>query len=77
VRLATIELLPLVSTQLGVEYFEAQLLSKCLAALTDSVFCVRSAAVEVVRQLTIEFGAEWSKAQLIPQVMQVAVDGGT
>lgn len=77
VRLATTELLPLVSTQLGVEYCQAQLLDKCLGALTDSVFCVRSAAVEVVRKLTEDFGPEWSKETLIPRVMAIATDGGT
>lgn len=69
VRLAIIEYIPLLASQLGVEFFDEQLSDLCMGWLGDTVFSIREAATENLKKLTEVFGVEWSKASIIPKVM--------
>lgn len=68
-RLAIIEYIPLLASQLGVEFFDEQLSDLCMGWLGDTVFSIREAATENLKKLTEVFGVEWSKASIIPKVM--------
>lgn len=69
VRLAIIEYIPLLASQLGVKFFDEQLSDLCMGWLGDTVFSIREAATTNLRKLTEVFGVEWSQASIIPKVM--------
>lgn len=69
VRLAIIEYIPLLASQLGVKFFDEQLSDLCMGWLGDTVFSIREAATQNLKKLTEVFGVEWSKESIIPKVM--------
>ena len=71
VRQAIIEYIPLIATQLGVEFFDDQLGSLCMTWLGDTVFSIREAATINLKKLTDVFGVEWAKQTIIPKVMDM------
>lgn len=69
VRLAIIEYIPLLASQLGVEFFDEKLASLCMGWLGDTVFSIREAATHNLKKLTEVFGVEWANEAIIPKVM--------
>lgn len=69
VRLAIIEYIPLLASQLGAEFFEEKLGPQCMKWLQDSVFSIREAATRNLQKLAQEFGPEWAKEHLVSRVM--------
>jgi len=68
VRLAIIEYIPLLASQLGVEFFDEKLGGLCMAWLGDSVYSIREAATLNLKKLTEIFGIEWASSFIIPRV---------
>jgi serine/threonine-protein phosphatase 2A regulatory subunit A len=52
VRLAIIEHIPFLASQMGVAFFEERLAKMCITWLADSVYTIREAAIENLRKLT-------------------------
>ena len=69
VRLAIIEYIPLLASQLGVKFFDEKLSDLCMGWLGDTVFSIREAATHNLKKLTEVFGVEWANSQIIPKVM--------
>jgi serine/threonine-protein phosphatase 2A regulatory subunit A len=69
VRLAIIEYIPLLASQLGVKFFDEQLSDLCMGWLGDTVFSIREAATQNLKKLTEVFGVDWSKESIIPKVI--------
>lgn len=72
VRLAIIEYIPLLASQLGVGFFDEKLLGLCLSWLGDAVFSIRDAATTNLKKLVEIFGYEWAKNTVLPQVIEMA-----
>jgi len=68
VRLAIIEFLPLLGSQLGADFFDETLTSLCVRWLSDSVHAIRQAAVGNLRKLTEVFGPAWAQRVLFPRI---------
>jgi serine/threonine-protein phosphatase 2A regulatory subunit A len=68
VRLAIIELIPILAKHLGREYFGDKLSALCMAWLDDGVHSIRRAATENLMQLTELFGEEWAVELIIPRI---------
>lgn len=69
VRLAIIEYIPLLASQLGVQFFDEKLSTLCMSWLGDTVFSIREAATQNLKKLTEVFGVEWASEAIIPKVM--------
>ena len=69
VRLAIIEYIPALASQLGMPFFDDKLGLLCLSWLTDSVHAIREAAALNLRRLAEAFGAEWAAQHIVPQVL--------
>ncbi|CZR54474.1 protein phosphatase PP2A regulatory subunit A [Phialocephala subalpina] len=69
VRLAIIEYIPLLASQLGVKFFDEKLAALCMGWLGDTVFSIREAATHNLKKLTEVFGVEWANEAIIPKVM--------
>jgi len=69
VRLAIIEYIPLLASQLGVQFFDEQLSNLCMGWLGDTVFSIREAATQNLKKLTEVFGVEWANESIIPKVV--------
>ncbi|EEY22610.1 protein phosphatase PP2A regulatory subunit A [Verticillium alfalfae VaMs.102] len=69
VRLAIIEYIPLLASQLGVKFFDEKLANLCMGWLGDTVFSIREAATHNLKKLTEVFGVEWANEAIIPKVM--------
>jgi len=69
VRLAIIEYIPLLASQLGVSFFDEKLSDLCMGWLGDTVFSIREAATTNLKKLTEVFGVEWASEAIIPKVM--------
>lgn len=69
VRLAIIEYIPLLASQLGVQFFDKQLSTLCMSWLGDTVFSIREAATQNLKKLTEVFGVDWASEAIIPKVM--------
>lgn len=69
VRLAIIEYIPLLASQLGVKFFDEKLSNLCMSWLGDTVFSIREAATHNLKKLTEVFGVEWASEAIIPKVM--------
>lgn len=72
VRLAIIENIPLLASQLGVVFFDEKLSPLCMAWLGDCVFSIRDAATQNLRKLTTVFGGEWARKSIIPKITILA-----
>lgn len=68
VRLAIIEYIPLLASQLGATFFDEKLGPQCLKWLEDSVYSIRDAATVNLQRLAQEFGPEWARISLVNQV---------
>lgn len=73
VRQAIIEYIPLLATQLGVEFFDEQLSNLCMSWLGDTVFSIREAATVNLKKLADVFGVEWASQAIIPKVLQMGL----
>jgi serine/threonine-protein phosphatase 2A regulatory subunit A len=71
VRLAIIEHLPLLASQLGQDFFDEKLGALCLAFLGDTVCAVREAATLNLRKLSEVFGREWALSYLLPKALSL------
>jgi serine/threonine-protein phosphatase 2A regulatory subunit A len=69
VRLAIIEYIPLLASQLGQEFFDEKLAALCMGWLGDTVFSIRDAATKNLKKLTEVFGVGWANEAIIPKVM--------
>jgi len=69
VRQAIIEYIPLLATQLGVQFFDDKLGTLCMSWLGDTVFSIREAATINLKKLTDVFGVEWARATIVPKVL--------
>ena len=69
VRLAIIEYIPLLASQLGVKFFDEKLGTLCMSWLGDTVFSIREAATQNLKKLTEVFGVDWARSTIIPKVM--------
>lgn len=72
VRLAIIECVPLLASQMGASVFEDKLGLQCFKWLEDQVFSIREAATANLMKLANEFGAEWAKEHLVPAILGMA-----
>lgn len=68
-RLAIIEYIPLLASQLGVKFFDEKLSTLCMSWLGDTVFSIREAATQNLKKLTEVFGVDWASEAIIPKVM--------
>ena len=79
VRLAIIEYIPLLASQMGTAFLfqkgegdkGGELNALCLQWLGDRVHSIREAAAVNLQKLTEVFGAEWACANILPQVMEL------
>ncbi|KAL5070652.1 hypothetical protein RYX36_021539 [Vicia faba] len=71
VRLAIIEYIPLLASQLGVGFFDDKLGALCMQWLQDKVHSIREAAANNLKRLAEEFGPEWAMQHIIPQVLEM------
>ncbi|KAJ3357795.1 hypothetical protein HDU83_002923 [Entophlyctis luteolus] len=69
VRLAIIENIPLLASQLGVKFFDEKLGTLCMSWLGDCVYSIREAATVNLKKLTEVFGYDWAKQTIIPKVL--------
>lgn len=69
VRLAIIDYIPLLASQLGVNFFDEKLGNLCMSWLGDNVYSIREAATVNLKKLTEVFGVEWAKTTIIPKVL--------
>ncbi|KAJ3381725.1 hypothetical protein HDU84_004889 [Entophlyctis sp. JEL0112] len=69
VRLAIIENIPLLASQLGVKFFDEKLGTLCMSWLGDCVYSIREAATVNLKKLTEVFGYDWAKQTIIPNVL--------
>jgi serine/threonine-protein phosphatase 2A regulatory subunit A len=74
VRLAIIEYVPLLASQLGVKFFDEKLSSLCMSWLGDTVFSIREASTQNLKKLTEVFGVEWANGAIIPKVTEMGHD---
>ena len=72
VRLAIIEYIPLLASQLGATFFDEKLGPQCLKWLEDSVYSIRDAATVNLQRLAQEFGPEWARISLVNQVSSLS-----
>ena len=72
VRLAIIEYVPLLASQLGVKFFDEKLNELCMSWLGDTVFSIREASTQNLKKLTEVFGVEWASRAIVPKVMDMA-----
>jgi hypothetical protein len=68
VRLAIIEHIPLLASQLGAEFFQEKLGGQVIKWLEDQVASIREAATKALSKIAAEFGSDWAKEHLVPQV---------
>jgi len=71
VRLAIIEYIPLLASQLGVGFFDDKLGALCMQWLQDKVHSIRDAAANNLKRLAEEFGPEWAMQHIVPQVLEM------
>ncbi|CAG8663258.1 18260_t:CDS:2, partial [Racocetra fulgida] len=74
VRLAIIDYIPLLASQLGVAFFDEKLGSLCMSWLGDNVYSIREAATINLKKLTEVFGVEWAKTTIIPKVLEMGTN---
>jgi serine/threonine-protein phosphatase 2A regulatory subunit A len=74
VRLAIIEYIPLLASQLGVKFFDEKLSNLCMSWLGDTVFSIREAATHNLKKLTEVFGVEWASEAIIPHELPLPYD---
>jgi serine/threonine-protein phosphatase 2A regulatory subunit A len=71
--MAIIECIPVLASQVGVEFFDEKMGAMCLSWLQDCVFTIREAAIANIKKLIQMFGIEWAQQRLISK----ALDGHT
>ena len=71
VRLAIIEYVPLLASQLGVQFFDEKLSDLCMKWLGDTVFSIREASTQNLKKLTEVFGVEWANGAIVPKVIKM------
>jgi serine/threonine-protein phosphatase 2A regulatory subunit A len=74
VRLAIIEYIPLLASQLGVKFFDEKLATLCMGWLGDTVFSIREAATHNLKKLTEVFGVDWASEAIIPRIMAMGTN---
>lgn len=71
VRQAIIEYIPLLATQLGMQFFDDKLAALCMSWLGDTVFSIRESATINLKKLTDVFGVDWARDAIIPKVLDM------
>ncbi|KAI3811915.1 hypothetical protein L1987_16611 [Smallanthus sonchifolius] len=71
VRLAMIEYIPLLASQLGVGFFDDKLGSLCMKWLQDKVNSIRDGAANNLKRLAEAFGPDWAMQHIVPQVLDM------
>lgn len=74
-RLAIIDYIPFLASQLGKDFFDDKLLNLSISWLGDTVFSIRDAAIINLKQLVEVFGCDWAKDMVLPQAMTMAHNG--
>jgi len=69
IRLAIIELIPVIASELDLKYFDTKLGELCVSWLHDTVFAIRQAAIQNIRKLTQVFGVAWAQNCIIPSAL--------
>ena len=69
VRLAVLELLPVLAADFGLRAFAPRLGELCVSWLHDSVHAVRAAAVAAVGRLTAVYGPDWTQTAILPSAL--------
>lgn len=72
VRLAIIESIPMLATQLGKGLFTERLNSLCMNCLADDVYSVRRVATANLEKLSAQFGAEWTVDNILPRIEEMS-----
>lgn len=72
VRMAVIENIPLLASQLGVAFFDEKLSNLCMSWLGDVVFSIRESATNNLKKLIEVFGVDWAKSSLIPKIVEMS-----
>lgn len=72
VRMAVIENIPLLASQLGVAFFDEKLGNLCMSWLGDVVFSIREAATNNLKRLIEVFGVNWAKSTIIPKITEMS-----
>ncbi len=75
VRQAMIEYIPLLATQLGMDFFDDKLGNLCMSWMGDTVFSIREAATINMKKLTEVFGIEWARVMIIPRILAMGKHG--
>jgi serine/threonine-protein phosphatase 2A regulatory subunit A len=75
VRQAMIEYIPLLATQLGMDFFDDKLGNLCMSWMGDTVFSIREAATINMKKLTEVFGLEWARQMIIPRILAMGKHG--
>lgn len=70
--MAIIENIPLLASQLGVQFFDEKLGNLCMSWLGDIVFSIREAATVNLRKLIEVFGIDWAKSTIIPKILEMS-----
>jgi serine/threonine-protein phosphatase 2A regulatory subunit A len=71
VRMAVLENLPLLGSQLEKSFFNERVLSLGLASLSDSVYQVREKACVNIQKLVSVFGQPWCFDYVIPKLEEM------
>jgi len=75
IRLAIIEYIPLLASQLGVAFFDEKLGALCMGWMQDQVYSIREAATINMKRLAEEFGSDWAQTHLVPHILGMAKNG--
>jgi len=67
--LAIIDHVPLLASQLGVQFFDEKLNNLCMSWLGDTVFSIREASTKNLKKLTEVFGVAWANEAIVPKVL--------
>jgi len=71
VRVAVIEMIPVLCKALGKEFFQEKLSKIYTGGLSDQIYSIREACTKIIGSLTKLFGAEWTMENILPAIMAV------
>lgn len=71
VRMAIIELIPMLGQQLGKAFFSEKLNNLCLTCLGDDVYSVRRLAAGNLEKLCTLFGEDWCCSNIVPRLQKM------
>eukprot|EP00922_Rhytidocystis_sp_ex-Travisia-forbesii_P050392 GHVS01074920.1.p1 GENE.GHVS01074920.1~~GHVS01074920.1.p1 ORF type:complete len:646 (-),score=134.34 GHVS01074920.1:181-2118(-) len=71
IRLAVVNLIPVLANAFGVRAFESRLQSVFLLTLTDNVNAVRDSTINTIETLAKSFGSEWTMLAFSPKILEI------